>query len=76
MLVEGRESLEESRCLGLCEGQSCPSSTGGDSGTVARVKEGPVPAAMKAKCPGKIRTRPRLMAMGKQPRLGHDHKGC
>lgn len=51
------------------------SSTGGHNGTVAKLKAGLVPATAKAKHPGRIRTWPWLMATGKQPRLGHAHKG-
>ena len=44
--------------------------------TVARGRERLVAATAKVKCPGNVSTWPRVLTMGRQPRLGHAHKGC
>lgn len=69
-----RRAQKSRDILDWVRGRPVPSSTGGYNGTVARVK-GLVPAATKAKCPGRISAWPRMMAMGKQPGLDHDNKG-
>lgn len=52
------------------------SKTNGYYGSVAGEEKDLMPSAAKAKCPGRVRAWPKVMTMGRQPRLDHDHQDC